>query len=109
MSAPSTGVRGERLYRALLRLYPREFRDRYSSDMLAFYRERIQHDAPSRAQFAAIWSRLLPDLLLSACAERMTFAFMGGRSVAKRTQAATFPPEEPMSILQQDVRFALRG
>jgi predicted permease len=109
MSAPSTTVAGERLYRWLLRLYPRRFRDRYSSDMLAFYRERIQHDAPSRARFAAIWARLLPDLLLSACAERVTVASVGGRFVAQQTQTATLPPEEPMSILQQDVRFAFRG
>jgi len=109
MSAPSASVAGERLYRSLLRLYPRRFRDRYSSDMLAFYRERIQHDAPSRARFAAIWVRLVPDLLLSAFAERVTFASAGRRVVAQQTQTATLPPEEPMSILQQDVRFALRG
>ena len=41
MRSPSSSVAGERLYRRLLRLYPRGFRDRYSSDMLAFYREHL--------------------------------------------------------------------
>jgi len=35
-------ARGERLYRMLLRLYPRAFRTRYMGDMIAFYRERAQ-------------------------------------------------------------------
>jgi hypothetical protein len=100
---------GERLYRWLLRLYPRRFRDRYSGDMLAFYRERVKRDAPSNVGLAAIWVRLLPDLLISACAERIAIVPIGNRSSAGTGQSSTLPPEEPMSILLQDIRFALRG
>jgi hypothetical protein len=98
---------GERLYRWLLRLYPRRFRDRYSGDMLAFYRERVKRDAQSNVGLATIWARLLPDLLISACAERIAIAAIGNRS--RPGHSSTLPPEEPMSILLQDIRFALRG
>ena len=97
-------ARGERMYRSLLRLYPREFRRRYGDDMVAFYRERIAADASS-VRFAAIWARLVPDLLASAFAERIA----AGASSYTTTHQSTHPPEEPMSILVQDIRFALRG
>ncbi len=109
MSAPSAMATGERLYRWLLRLYPRRFRDRYASDMLAFYRERVTRDASSPGGFAAMWARLLPDLLISACAERLAIAPVGDRASAAPGHSPTLPPEEPMSIFLQDVRFALRG
>ena len=55
---------GERLYRALLHLYPERFRDRYGSEMLAFYRER------RRAGGRRVWPRILLDLFTTATAER---------------------------------------
>ena len=99
---------GERLYRWLLRLYPRRFRDRYAGDMLAFYRERVNRDAPSQCWTRPIWARLLPGLLISACAERIAIASVGDRLSAGAGQSSTLPPEEPMSILLQDSasRFA---
>ncbi|HJR34447.1 MAG TPA: hypothetical protein VJ817_05825, partial [Gemmatimonadales bacterium] len=56
---------GERLYRALLGLFPESFRNRYGGEMLAFYRER------RRAGGAGVWPRILIDLVLSAIAERV--------------------------------------
>lgn len=56
---------GERLYGALLQLYPRRFRRRYRAEMLDFYRER------RRAGGAGVWPQVLLDLLLSAAAERL--------------------------------------
>lgn len=107
MTMLHTRVRGERLYRLLLRLYPAEFRHRYGNDMLAFYRERVTADSSSPPRLALIWARVFPDLLISAVAERF-----GGQSRGRAMVASSplpQPPEESMSILQQDVRFALRG
>ena len=56
---------GERLYRALLHLYPASFRRRYGAEMLAFYRER------RRTGGARVWPRVFLDLVLSAAAERL--------------------------------------
>ena len=109
MSDTRSAVSGERLYRWLLHLYPRQFRERYSGDMLAFYRERVQRDATSRARLGAMWARVLPDLLASACAERVTSATIRNRASAAARASVPLPSEEPMSILHQDVRFALRG
>ena len=57
-------VPGERLYRALLHLYPKSFRSRYGAEMLSFYRER------RRAGGAGVWPRVCLDLILRAAAER---------------------------------------
>ncbi len=102
-------VRGERFYRALLCLYPKAFRRRYGADMIAFYRERASGLVNSRQMRTAMWARLLPDLLASAFAERI--AALAGRADVRSSleSRSALPPEEPMSIFQQDLRFALRG
>ena len=84
-------VPGERLYRALLLLYPGEFRRRYGAAMLDFYRER--RSAGGRGA----WPRLLFDLLVSAAAERL------------RTEPRLSRERITVNTLLQDLRLSLRG
>ncbi|HEV8197496.1 MAG TPA: ABC transporter permease [Gemmatimonadales bacterium] len=87
MTAP-----GERLYRALLHLYPPPFRRRYESAMVAFYRER------RRAAGPGVWPALLIDLMINAGAERLSV--LRPRASAERIT---------MHTLLQDLRLTLRG
>ena len=50
--------------RWLIRLYPREFRDRYGREMEQLVRDAAADGAPLR------WRRILPDLLVGAIRER---------------------------------------
>ena len=105
----SDHARAEWLYKALLRLYPKPFRDRYAADMIGFYRERVSDGPKSNRRLVSIWTRLLPDLIASAMAERA--ASIAGRAPVRANHPvhAGLPPEESMSILSQDLRFAIRG
>src|SRR5215468_7053997 len=96
---------GERAYAALLRLFPGSFRERYSDDMLDFYRERVATTPRSFFAVARLWSALLVDLLASAIAER----FARPRRVSSQPFQSQIQPEQPMSTLHQDVRYAIRG
>ena len=98
-------VRGERLYRLLLRVYPREFRRRYSADMLAFYRDRIR----GGASVLAVWLQLIPDLVDTALAERFAWLHRDLEPAPKVVRHYAQRREDTMSILLQDVRYALRA
>jgi putative ABC transport system permease protein len=69
---------GARVYRRLLSLYPREFREEYGDEMAGVYRDRAADEGPVR-----LWPALLGDLLRTA-------------------------PREHVSVLSQDVRHAFR-
>jgi predicted permease len=83
---------GDRLIRALIRLYPAEFRQRYGPAMLAFHRERVRE--------GAAWPRIVADHLASASAERLR---------ALRQPLRSDPNESPTPMLGQDIRYALRS
>ncbi|MDB4877768.1 MAG: permease [Gemmatimonadetes bacterium] len=104
-----TAARGERLYRALLRLYPPPFRHRYAEDMAEFYRDRVRGEARSAPAAARLWMRLVPDLVMSALAERAAYLADRTRYGSPALDPHLHRPEESMSILQQDVRYALRS
>jgi putative ABC transport system permease protein len=70
---------GERWYRRLLNLYPRDFRDEFGGEMARLYRDRRQEE-----RSWSLWASLLLDLLRTA-------------------------PSEHLAILKQDVRHAWRG
>jgi putative ABC transport system permease protein len=75
---------GERLYRAILRLYPREFRERFGREMTVAFRDGRGDARRSGARaVASFWSRIAADAFLHA-------------------------PEEHIQMIRQDVRFALR-
>jgi putative ABC transport system permease protein len=69
---------GERLYRQLLRLYPRDFSDDYADEMTRLYRDRVRGEGSMR-----VWLALLADVARTA-------------------------PKEQISTLVQDVRHAWR-
>ena len=71
-------IPGTRLYRRLLSLYPREFREEYGDEMARVYRERAADEGVLRQ-----WPGLVADLLRTA-------------------------PGEHLSVLSQDVRHAFR-
>ena len=71
-------VAGERWYRRLLNLYPRDFRDEFGGEMTRLYRDR-RHDE----HWWSLWGSLLLDVLRTA-------------------------PSEHLAILRQDVRHAWR-
>ena len=99
---------GERAYRLLLRLYPAAFRARYGDDMVAFYHDRIRHTPPRAVARLRLWLALSRDVVLNAAAERVQTAIEWVRP-STDVRSVYSPPEESMSILTQDIRFALRG
>lgn len=70
---------GERWYRRLLHLYPRDFRDEFGGEMTRLYRDRGREEP-----WWSLWSSLLLDLVRTA-------------------------PSEHLSMLRQDLRHAWRG
>ena len=69
---------GERVYRRLLRLYPRDFSDDYADEMTHLYRDRVRGEGAT-----SVWLALVADLARTA-------------------------PREQISTLVQDVRHAWR-
>jgi len=83
----------DRVIRALIRLYPREFRERYGRAMFAFHRERVREGS-------AVWPRIVSDHLASAVSEHV-------RSLSESRRVDFNEGSTPM--LGQDFRFALRA
>ena len=62
----------ERLFRAVLRLYPADFRDRFGADMAAAYREaRMDAAMRGRRGLAGFWLGVAADALVRAPGEHM--------------------------------------
>jgi putative ABC transport system permease protein len=83
----------DRLIRALIRLYPTAFRERYGRVMLAFHRERVQEGR-------AAWHRIVADHLTSAAAEHL-------RGLSQRRSVK--PNGSSPVMVGQDIRYALRS
>lgn len=90
----------ERVFRALLRLYPRAFRDVYGEEMTRFFVERA---ARARATggapaVARLWVRTIIDVIATATAER----------VSRSPASVPINGDEPMSSFLHDLRYAAR-
>jgi putative ABC transport system permease protein len=72
-------IPGERWYRRLLHLYPRDFRDEFGGEMTRLYRDRGRKE-----RWWSLWGSLLLDLIRTA-------------------------PSEHLAMLKQDCRHAWRG
>jgi putative ABC transport system permease protein len=70
---------GARLYRRLLRLYPREFQEEYGAEMSCLYRDRVRDEGAA----LKLWLALLADVLRTA-------------------------PKEQLNVLMRDIRHAFR-
>ena len=84
----------ERLYSALLHLYPASFRERYGDAMLEFHRDRVREARLSGESLIALWFRTLVDVTSSSLIER-------ARSLRGRSPV--------MDVVRQDVHYALRS
>jgi hypothetical protein len=64
----------ERVYRALIRLYPEELRRRYAEEMVGYFGDLCREEWHSRGAkgVASLWARTLPELLLTALEEKGT-------------------------------------
>lgn len=65
---PKTALAAQ-IYAGLLKLYPRTFREQYGAAMLQAFRDECRE---TRGRLWGVWVKSLYDLLVNACAERLT-------------------------------------
>jgi putative ABC transport system permease protein len=87
-------TRGDRVYRLLLRLYPREFRARYQRAMMDFHRDRVAAARQAHESMTALWLRTIADALKSAAIEHARNFFSG---------------EPVIETIAQDLAFGVRS
>ena len=91
--------RGERFYRALLRLYPARFRREFTQDLVETFRDQ-QRDAARRGTPAVlVWLTILRDLITQAFAERLSLA-------VRRRPRDTDEEDSTMAAVPYALRFA---
>jgi hypothetical protein len=88
----------ERVYRALMRLYPEEVRRRYAEEMVRYFGDLCREEWHSRGAkgMVLLWARTLPDLLFSVLKERGTMLLMSAH-----------PPRTPLILLGFAVIFGV--
>ena len=91
--------------RALMRLYPAPFRERYGEAMAAFYADRFA-EAGSGVARARAWARVLMDLVVGIALER---ARRDDRFPQQIVATPTLPTEDRMSVLVQEFAYAVRS
>jgi predicted permease len=96
--------RSERVYRALLLLYPRDFRRRFGDDMCEVFRDRLHHDGDS---IARVWLRTAADVVASVAREHLRSLRIALFSPPPETPRAT-PGDSMLSTIAKDARHALR-
>ena len=93
---------GERTFALLIRLYPREFRDRYREDLLAFFRQDREH-----ARYGSGLMR--PFRFWTATVRDLTRAAWSYRRTARREAVMSMPAGAGFARLRSDLRLAWRG
>jgi putative ABC transport system permease protein len=89
--------RGELLYQLLLRLFPRDFRDRFGVPLLDLFRDKHRAAADvGRGALITFWVRVTTDAFVSALSERLT------------RRPALHVEEGLMEGWLQDIRYAAR-
>jgi hypothetical protein len=86
-----TGSLSTRLYAALLRAYPAEFRRRYADEMIVLFADQLR-EARRSSEVAGVWLRSLADVTTNAVGEHLR----RDRTVAQ--SVATFEPTRPMRV-----------
>jgi hypothetical protein len=86
-----TGSLSTRLYAALLRAYPAEFRRRYADEMIVLFADQLR-EARRSSEVAGVWLRSLADVTANAIGEHLR----RDRTVAQ--SVATFEPTRPMRV-----------
>lgn len=109
----------ERVYRALLSAYPRDFRDEFGDAMVEFHRDRLAH-ARREAGLPGttrVWAHVAADLLRNALPARVDAV---RRRIGKHASERAAPGDTRLrmhitredlmlSSVMQDIRFALRS
>jgi len=106
---------GERLFRALLIVYPRDFRARFTEEMVEFFRERrIEQYRNGPRGAMRLWMHLFADIALNAPALHLRSAFPPPSALRPTSydvpwSSPEYPAEtRPMETLLQDIRYAAR-
>jgi hypothetical protein len=105
----------ERVYRVLLHLYPRAFRDEFGDAMIEFYRDRLARTKGRDRALAGLHA--MSDLARNAIPARIDDI---GQSIAVRRRQRLAPALAPslvstrredrmLASILQDLRYALRG
>src|SRR5437763_4744130 len=108
---------GERVFRALLLLYPQSFRQRFGDEMVAFFRARrteARH-ASGVTSTIRLWRHLVFDITLTAPLERWRARNSSTEELEEGVHSDVpwsspfyLEREDSMDALRQDLRFALR-
>jgi putative ABC transport system permease protein len=111
-------TRAEWVYRGLLCVYPREFRDEFGDAMVEFFRDR---NATARRagwlSMVRLWWRVVLDVLRNAVPARLDAVVHSFRRRRERRLAERHSPslghlrqeDRMLGTILQDLRFALRG
>ena len=95
----------EWVYRALLRAYPKDFRDEFGDAMVEFHRDRLGHARRESGPWgtARVWLHVAADLLRNALPARV--------DALRKTMSLTHVRREDFMLpsVIHDLRFALRG
>ncbi|HEX6048637.1 MAG TPA: hypothetical protein VFZ21_05190, partial [Gemmatimonadaceae bacterium] len=106
---------GDRAYQLLLWLYPRDFRERFGSDMTDFFCDRRRASARRGALgVAGVWARAIADVLSGATLERVEAVAQRLRAIRDAWTPSIDPSldarnENMLATLTGDIRYALRG
>ena len=102
----------ERVYRALLYAYPRNFREEFGDAMVEFHRDRLAHARREAglSGIARVWGHVAADLLRNALPARVESVRRRIRRLGQTPSLMHVTKEDLMlSSVIQDIRFALRG
>src|SRR5215217_8272409 len=120
IAAPDPRSMADRCYRALLRVYPRDFRERFGPDMVDFFRDRRAAARRAGGTLGVLWAWVVAiyDVLRIATLERLDAttrwlerARDGWTDDSARAVRITLDSrnEDMFATLTGDIRYALRG
>jgi putative ABC transport system permease protein len=100
-------ARWEWLVRALIRLYPISFRERFASDMLVTFREQARRAESTDGLYSM--RRLIPATIGGLVRGLPEAHVRDWRLRASERRTAVLPPRTPMRSFLQDLHYALRA
>jgi putative ABC transport system permease protein len=102
----------ERVYAALLRLHPTEFRRRFGIEMQEYFRDRLRDERRRRGRLgvARYWGCAVLDLARAAAGEHVAALARPRHANGRVTPRHAPPPtgDHMLQTLLQDLRFAVR-
>ncbi|HVX39433.1 MAG TPA: ABC transporter permease [Gemmatimonadaceae bacterium] len=99
---------GERLYRALIALYPPRFRRAFALDLIETFRDQRREARQIGMPAGAFWMATLQDLLTQAFAEWMFMIWRIGRPIHDSDREESPMAAVPVALRFAELRFAAR-